>query len=148
MTEDIKLPAILLIEDNADDYHATMRSFKKAHFDNPVVWSKSAMDALDYLNCEGKYQDREPKSPGLILLDLNMPGIDGKEFLALIKQSMHFRRIPIVVLTTSVYEEDVETCYELGASTYIQKPVEFERLVATIQHINDYWFGIAILPKV
>ncbi len=142
------LPAILLVEDNADDYEATVRSFKKAHLDNPVIWCKSGHDALDYLKCKGRHSaDGATSPPGLVLLDLNMPGIDGRKTLALIKQDPALKKIPVVILTTSADEKDVDQCYESGASTYIQKPVDFESLIEAVSRIKDYWFGIALLPR-
>src|SRR5687768_11529091 len=124
------LPTILLVEDNEDDYDATARSFKEAHLDNPLKWCKSGRDALNYLKHEGKYADApEADRPALVLLDLNMPGIDGRKALTLIKQDKELKQIPVVILTTSADEKDIEECYEQGASTYIQKPVNFEGLV-------------------
>jgi CheY-like chemotaxis protein len=141
------LPTILLVEDNPDDYEAAVRSFKSAHLDNPVHWCKSGKDALDYLKHEGPYAGAAAGSkPALILLDLNMPGIDGRKVLELTKQDAALRKIPIVVLTTSSDERDISQCYELGASTYIQKPVDFDGLIAAVHRIKDYWFGVALLP--
>jgi len=142
------LPTILLVEDNKDDYEATVRSFKEAHFDNPIHWCKGGKDALDYLKREGKYAgDATLARPALVLLDLNMPGIDGRKTLAVIKENQSLKKIPVVILTTSADERDIEQCYELGASTYIQKPVDFDGLVDAIGRIKDYWFGIALLPR-
>lgn len=142
------IPVILLVEDNEDDYEATIRSFKKNHFLNPVRWCKSGREALDYLNSEGPYavEGSAPK-PDLILLDLNMPGIDGRQVLSHIKGDATLKPIPVVVLTTSSDAKDVEQCYNLGASTYIQKPVSFEGLTEAIRTMKDYWFGVAILPN-
>lgn len=141
------LAPILLVEDSQDDYEATIRSFKRAHLDNPVQWCKSGKDAINYLKHEGPYVDRINERPGIILLDLNMPGIDGRKTLAIIKQDQELKKIPIVILTTSSDERDVEQCYELGASTYIQKPVDFDGLIDAVSRINEYWFGIALLPR-
>lgn len=143
-----ELATILLVEDNIDDYEAAIRSFKQAHLDNPVQWCKSGRDALDYLKHEGAYASkRRSSAPALILLDLNMPGIDGRKTLSLVKQDDELRKIPVVILTTSADERDIEQCYALGASTYIQKPVDFEGLVEAIRRIKNYWFGIALLPR-
>jgi len=141
------LPTILLVEDNVDDYDAAIRSFKAAHLDNPVHWSKSGADALDYLRSEGPYAHgpAAPK-PALVLLDLNMPGIDGKKVLAIVKQDPALRKLPIVILTTSSDERDVAECYDLGASSYIQKPVDFDGLIGAVSRIKEYWFGVALLP--
>jgi two-component system, response regulator len=142
-----KLPTILLVEDNIDDYDAAIRSFKAAHLDNPVHWSSTGRDALDYLKSEGSYaQNPNRELPGLILLDLNMPGLDGRAVLESAKQDSKIKKIPIIILTTSSDERDVIKCYELGASTYIQKPVSFDGLINAVTRLKDYWFGIAILP--
>ncbi|TBR42139.1 response regulator [Marinomonas agarivorans] len=141
------IPHILLVEDNQDDYEATLRSLKKSHFLNPVHWCKNGKDALDYLYNEGNYADDiETRLPDLILLDLNMPGVDGRQVLKKIKADPKKRSIPVVILTTSKDHKDIEACYDMGASTYIQKPVDFEGLTQAIRTMKDYWFGVAILP--
>jgi two-component system, response regulator len=142
------IPTILLIEDNEDDFEATLRSLKKNLFLNPVYWCRSGRDALDYLYKRGAYAeaDKAPQ-PDLILLDLNMPGIDGRQVLTQIKNDPNLKHIPVVVLTTSADVKDVDQCYQIGASTYIQKPVSFEGLTEAVRKMKDYWFGIAILPR-
>jgi two-component system, response regulator len=142
-----RLPTILLVEDNIDDHDAAMRSFKVAHLHNPIHWSNTGRDALDYLKFQGVYADTPSRElPGLILLDLNMPGLDGRAVLESVKKSPCLKKIPVIILTTSSDERDVAKCYELGASTYVQKPVSFDGLLDAIKRIKDYWFGIAILP--
>jgi CheY-like chemotaxis protein len=134
---------ILLVEDNQDDYDATVRSLKKNHLINPVHWCKNGQEALDYL----KSKETESQKPSLILLDLNMPGIDGRQVLERIKADPKLRSIPVIILTTSSDSKDVEQCYNIGASTYIQKPVSFEGLTEAIRTMKDYWFSVAILPN-
>ena len=134
------LPHILLIEDNHDDCEATIRSLKKNHFINPIQWCKNGQEALNYL------QNKNNQRPDLILLDLNMPGIDGRQVLQIIKTDTALKSIPVVILTTSADSKDVEQCYSIGASTYIQKPVNFQSLTEAIHTVKDYWFGVAILP--
>ena len=147
MKQQPSLPTILLVEDSIDDYEAAMRSFKAAHLDNPVHWCKTGQEALDYLKHEGTYAHAPGAAkPALVLLDLNMPGIDGRKVLAIVKQDPALKKTPIVILTTSSDERDVTHCYELGASTYIQKPVDFDGLIGAVGRIKDYWFGIALLP--
>jgi len=147
MTEKNELKTLLLIEDNPDDYEATRRSFQKANFLNPIHWSPSANDGIDFLKGRGRYESDPPRErPGLILLDLNMPGIDGRAALSIIKNDEEIRSIPVIVLTTSADERDVEYCYSIGASTYIQKPVDLNRLVEAAARMRDYWFGVALLP--
>lgn len=124
-----------------------MRSFKAAHLENLVHWCKSGTEALSFLKGDDPFGDGTGGSPALVLLDLNMPGIDGRKVLTTVKLDPALRRIPVVVLTTSSDERDVTRCYELGASTYIQKPVDFDGLIAAVTRIKDYWFGIALLPE-
>ncbi len=97
---------------------------------------------------EGSYALKPKVSlPGLILMDLNMPGLDGRKTLQLIKGDALLRRVPVIILTTSADERDVEVCYQMGANTYVQKPVSFEGLIEAIRRLKEYWFEIAILPK-
>jgi two-component system response regulator len=137
------IPVILLVEDNEDDYEATVRSLKKNHFLNPVHWCKSGRDALEFLQAA----ITTGPLPDLILLDLNMPGIDGRQVLTAIKGDPELKHIPVIILTTSNDARDVDHCYSIGASTYIQKPVSFEGLTEAIRTMKDYWFGIALLPN-
>ena len=148
MKQSSGLPTILLVEDNTDDYDATIRSFKAAHLDNPIQWCQTGKEALDYLRHEGTYaQGPRSETPALMLLDLNMPGLDGRKVLAIVKQDPALKKIPIVILTSSSDNRDVTQCYELSASTYIQKPVEFDGLIRAVTRIKDYWFGVALLPR-
>jgi two-component system, response regulator len=143
----IPLPYILIVEDNEDDFEATERSFRKAHFLNPISWCRSGQEALTFLHCQGEDSSRANPKADLILLDLNMPGMDGRRLLEIIKTEDDLKSISVVVLTTSNNDRDIDRCYALGASTYIQKPVSFEALVRAIQTMKDYWFGIALLPS-
>ena len=140
---------VLLVEDNEDDYEATRRSFMKNHFINPLSWSRSGEDALQLLRSSGEPSTGEQamRRPDLILLDLNMPGMDGRRFLEIVKADDRFKSIPVVILTTSSDTSDIERCYQLGASTYIQKPVSFDGLTQAVSTMKDYWFGIALLPS-
>ncbi len=157
------LGVILLVDDNPDDYEATYRSMQKNQLNNPVQWCQSGHDAKDYLLGEGKYARLvatadggslaapQPATglippPTLILLDLNLPGMDGRALLRLIKQHDRLRSIPVIVLSTSNDARDVQECYALGASTFIHKPVNFEALNTAIRAMKAYWFGVALLP--
>ena len=124
------------------------RAFKKANLCNPIVWCKSGRDALDFLKQEGAHKDASNSSrPGLVLLDLNMPGMDGRKTLEVIKQDDTLKQIPVIILTTSADERDIEACYQTGANTYVQKPVSFDGLIEAIKRLKAYWFEIALLPK-
>lgn len=142
---------VLIIEDNDDDFEATTRALKSASsfsMKNAIVRFDNGMSALEYLRREGKYSDvnLSPR-PGIILLDLNMPGISGQEVLLEIKSNEFLRDIPVVILTTSDNEKDVEECYKAGANTYIKKPVNIDNFFAAIKRLSEYWFELAILPK-
>jgi len=105
-------------------------------------------DALDYLHRRGEYTDPDAAPrPGVILLDLNMPGTDGRDVLLEIKSEMTLKSIPVIVLTTSTDERDIQDCYQAGANSYIQKPVDLAGFVESIQRLKDYWFEIVILPR-
>ncbi len=135
-----EMQPILIVDDNDDDFEATKRAFSKTNLGNPIAHAMSGDEALRYLRGAGT-------RPGIILLDLNMPGLDGRQTLEAIKRSVELRKIPVVILTTSDDERDVKSCYDLGANTYIQKPVDFDGLIAAIQRLKEYWFEIAILPR-
>lgn len=143
----ISTQSILIVEDSEDDYEATLRAFKKVNLHNPIHWCSSGQDALDFLKHDGKYRDTRDQKPGLILLDLNMPGLDGRKTLQLLKAHDHLKCIPVIILTTSSDERDVQACYQLGANTYVQKPVSFDGLMEAIKRLKEYWFEIALLPK-
>lgn len=138
---------ILLVEDNRDDYEASVRSLQKNDFGHPVHWCKNGEQALAYLFEKAPDANGEQaQTPDLILLDLNMPGIDGRQVLKQLKHHDTLKRIPVVILTTSADPIDVDHCYDIGANSYIQKPVEFDNLSKMIVSLKDYWLGKVILP--
>ncbi|MGR3316966.1 MAG: response regulator [Candidatus Anammoxibacter sp.] len=139
---------ILIIEDSPEDYETTVRAFKKAGFVNLIYHCSDGDEALDYLFRRGDFADPEKSPrPAIILLDLNLPGTDGREVLVEIKKDSDLRKIPVVVLTTSSDERDIEQCYASGANSYIQKPVDLDGFVEAIAKLKDFWFKICILPK-
>lgn len=135
------LPPIMLVEDCEDDYEATKRSFKRNRFMNPLIWCNNGDAAIRELGNESN------TLPHIILLDLNMAGTDGMAVLKFVKSQANLKKIPVIILTTSKDRNDVEKCYELGASTYIQKPVSFDGLIDAVKKIQDYWYGVAVLPQ-
>jgi CheY-like chemotaxis protein len=139
---------ILLVEDSPEDYEATLRAFRRSGLKNPVFRCEDGEEALSYLHRRGPYADpdKSPR-PGVVLLDLNLPGTDGRQVLAEIKQAERLKDIPVVVLTTSSDERDIKACYQAGANSYIQKPVDIEGFVKAIERLNGYWFEVVILPK-
>lgn len=138
---------ILLVEDSPEDFEATVRAFKRSGLNNPIYRCEDGENALDFLHRRGPYADpeRSPR-PGVILLDLNLPGTDGREVLTEIKRDDQLKQIPVIVLTTSNDARDVESCYQAGANSYIQKPVDTEGFVRAIERLNGYWFEVVVLP--
>ncbi|HVR74251.1 MAG TPA: response regulator [Planctomycetota bacterium] len=146
-----KTPAartILVVEDDSDDRLLTAEAFTECGSPHEVHFVEDGEEALDYLNRRGKYDNmRQQLLPGLILLDLNMPRKDGREVLREIKASVTLRQTPVVILTTSMAEEDIQMAYELGVSSFIVKPERFESLVSTIRLLCEYWFSLVKLPR-
>ncbi len=139
---------ILLVEDSPEDFEATVRAFKKSGLKNPIVRCEDGDGALDYLYRRGPWADpEESPRPGVILLDLNLPGTDGREVLTEIKKHDQLRHIPVIVLTTSNDQRDVEACYQAGANSYIQKPVDMDGFLKAIERLNGYWFEVVVLPR-
>lgn len=139
---------ILLVEDSPEDFEATVRAFKRSGLKNPIVRCEDGDTALDYLFRRGRHADPETSPrPGVVLLDLNLPGTDGREVLQEIKGHDQLRQIPVIVLTTSTDDRDVEACYQAGANSYIQKPVDMDGFIRAIERLNGYWFEVVVLPK-
>lgn len=139
---------VLLIEDNPHDIEITRRAFSKSPLAMTLVVVQYAQDALDYLNHRGKFHppDISPR-PEFILLDLNLPRMNGFDLLKKIKNDTHLKSIPIIILTASERNEDIGPSYALGANTYIQKPVKFSDFMHIVRTIQEYWMGIASLPS-
>ena len=131
---------ILLVEDNPDDVELTRLAFEEANVANPVVVATDGAEALDYLFARGKHASRDPKQlPSIVLLDLNLPKLDGREVLQAIRANPTTRELPVIVLTTSAEPFDVEASYALGVNSYIQKPVDFEQFVGAVRQVGLYW---------
>jgi CheY-like chemotaxis protein len=131
---------ILLVEDNPDDVELTRLAFDEARVANTIVVVGDGAEALDYLFARGAYAHRDPAAlPSVVLLDLNLPKIDGREVLQAIRSNELTRTLPVVVLTTSTEPFDVEASYALGVNSYIQKPVDFEQFVWAVKQVGLYW---------
>lgn len=135
---------ILLIEDSPEDIQVTERVLRQFGFRAPLYSCRNGDEALTFLR--KSVSRRNDDAPGLILLDLNMPGTDGRELLRILKRDEKLRRIPVVVLTTSSNPTDVDECYQAGANSYSIKPVDYHAFKQTMILLLDYWFGISILP--
>lgn len=139
---------ILMVEDNDDDFFITMRAFGKLNLANPVRRCTTGDQALAYLHRRGEFSaaGAAPR-PGIVLLDLNLPGTDGRSVLHAIKSTPELRKIPVIVLSTSRAEPDIEQCYAAGANSYVRKPVDFEGYMTAISRLSEYWLGVSILPR-
>lgn len=139
---------ILMADDDDDDRILVRDALAESKVRHAIYFVENGTELLRYLNREGKYQDssRYPL-PNLILLDLNMPGMDGREALQIIKSKPDLRVIPVVILTTSGSQEDVLKCYDTGASSFITKPVNFDKLVSLMHSLGRYWTEFVELPN-
>lgn len=131
---------ILIVEDSMDDANLTIRSLKKNSIANNMFHVKDGAEALDFIFAQGEYAHRyKAAKPKLILLDLKMPKVSGIEVLEKIKGNIDTKTIPVVILTSSQEDPDIKKCYELGANSYVTKPVEFEGFVKAIKELGFYW---------
>lgn len=137
-----------MADDNPDDRFLTKEAFFEAELDNKIDFVENGEELLDYLNRKNKYTYLiDQPLPDLILLDLNMPRKDGREALKEIKANKNLRRIPVIILTTSKAEEDVLKTYDLGASSFILKPISFDDFINVIKSFSKYWFEVVQLPS-
>ena len=147
----MKSKIILLVEDNPSDVGLTQRALAKSHVSNELVVAEDGQEALDYLFGAGAYAGREvTELPALVLLDLKLPRVDGLEVLRQIRADVRTSRLPVVILTTSREEQDVAQSYDLGANSYIRKPVDFTQFAQAVEHLGLYWLVLneSAPPKV
>jgi len=148
MDKELKPIIILMAEDDPDDRYLASEALAESRISNELYFVEDGEELMDYLNRRGKFADplSSPR-PGIILLDLNMPKMDGRQALKEIKNNKDFKSIPVIVLTTSIAEEDILKTYDLGANSFISKPVTFSGLLNVIKVLENYWFEIVRLPK-
>jgi CheY-like chemotaxis protein len=147
VTTTAKVHVILMAEDDSDDRLLALDALKESGHAMELRFVEDGVELLDYLNRRNKFASpASSPRPGLILLDLNMPRKDGREALREIKGHPDWRKIPVVVLTTSTAEPDVARVYELGANSFISKPVAFDSLVGLMKAVLNYWFKVVVLP--
>lgn len=138
---------VLLVEDNPDDEVLTLHALKKNGISNQVMVARDGVEALDYVFARGIHEGRDVCDlPAVILLDLNMPKLGGLEVLRQIRADPRTRRTPVVILTTSKEDQDLIQSYELGANSYVRKPVDFERFTEAVNNLGMYWLLINELP--
>lgn len=139
--------AILLVEDNPADVKITQRAVKESGLAVDLIVVRDGLEAVEYLLRQGGQKDSVSwRGPDLILLDLNLPRMNGREVLERIRATPSLRTVPVVVLTTSRRQEDVEQMYAAGANTYMEKPRDFHTFVVVLQTIHRYWMDLALLP--
>ncbi|MEM0951427.1 MAG: response regulator [Cyanobacteria bacterium P01_H01_bin.74] len=144
----VKQPVnILLADDDPDDQSITLEAFRESELPNHFYAVENGQELLDFLRHKGCYKNvKKSPRPSLLLLDINMPKMTGLEALQEIKQDDQLRTIPIIILTTSIADEDIIRSYNLGVNSYIKKPVNFEDLLEAVIKINTYWFDLVSLP--
>lgn len=140
------IDALLTIEDSDEDFTAFERVVRKLSINKPIFRCTDGEDALEFLHHTGKYNGHQVTRPAMILLDLNLPGMDGRDVLWQIKQDENLHSIPIVVFTTSSNPIDIEVCYQRGVNGYIVKPIDTSKLIWTIKLFMSYWFDVTTLP--
>ena len=136
---------ILLVEDNEGDILLTLEAFKEMKVKNTVTVVKDGVEAIDFLKKRSQTEDHF--LPDLILLDINMPKLNGIEVLEFIKKDEKFRKIPVIMLTTSSSQEDISVCYDKYANCFITKPLDFGKFMDVVEQIETFWFSTAQLPK-
>ncbi|MBD2445586.1 response regulator [Nostoc sp. FACHB-152] len=148
MTEKLNKP-LLVVEDSNEDFKMLQRLMRRMAVQNPIYRCTNGDEVLDFLYQEESSQNPNgtPK-PSVILLDLNLPGIDGRDILERLKQDICFKKIPIVVFTTSSNPKDIEFCYQKGANGYLVKPMDAQELQKTVQAFVDYWLESNTLPPI
>ena len=143
----MKTKIILLVEDNQDDEELALLAFKRGHVLNEVVVAHDGVEALDYLFATGPHTGRNVSAiPQLMLLDLKLPKVDGLEVLRRVRADPRTRRTPVVILTSSKEEEDLIKSYDLGANSYVRKPVAFEQFVEAVRQLQVYWLVLNESP--
>ena len=143
----IKPASILLVEDNAMDVELILDAFREVRLNNKIQVARNGREALHYLFGEGDFADRKKYPlPDIVLLDLNMPGVDGHEVLRRIKTTKNLKRLPVIILTSSKDEGDRAMSYDNGANSYLVKPVSFDRFLEVVKKIYEYWLTLNIKP--
>jgi two-component system response regulator len=140
---------ILLVEDNPNDVELAVHAFKKNKIGNGVFVARDGAEALDFIFHTGPFSNRAKEEyPRVILLDLKLPKVDGIEVLRQIKSDVRVRKIPVVIVTSSREEQDIEMCYQLGANSYVVKPVNFDRFIEAVSTLGHYWLNFNQVPTI
>ncbi len=138
---------ILIAEDDADDRFLLQTAFEEKGYSDQIDFVENGIDLINYLSDIRNAKEGEKNYPGFILLDLNMPKKDGRAVLKEMKQHPDYKKIPVIIFTTTKNENEVRRCYELGANTYVVKPVSFDALLNVVEVIRSYWLNTAMIPS-
>jgi two-component system, response regulator len=136
-----------MADDDPDDQILLKEALKENNISNSICFVDNGEELIDFLKIRGKYEGMEYAKPGLIIMDLNMPKMDGRQALKQIKADPDLKKIPVVVLTTSKADSDILQCYDLGVNSFITKPVDFQDLVDVTREISNYWLRTVTLPE-
>ena len=134
-----RLPEILIAEDNPNDVELTLEALAAHNLANNVTVAKDGVEAMDYLRREGRFADRTPGDPAVLLLDIKMPRKDGIEVLREVRSDPALRRLPVVILTSSREEQDILASYDLGVNAYVVKPVDFDSFMSAVESLGVFW---------
>jgi len=140
------LKKILLAEDNPKDVELTLEALAEHNLANHVIVVRDGVEAMEYLHCEGKYENRKKGNPAVVLLDIKMPRMDGIEVLKAIRGDPALKMLSVVMLTSSREEPDLKKCYELGVNAYVVKPVDFNDFIEAVKQVGIFWAVINELP--
>ncbi len=143
-----QLQTILLVDDSRQDVELTIEALAESNLANQVIVVNDGVEALEYLRCEGQYKDRKKDLPAVLLLDIKMPRMNGIELLESIRGDDRLKLLPVVMLTSSLEEPDLEKCYALGANAYVVKPVNFKDFLDTVKNLGVFWALINKRPRV
>ncbi len=141
------LKDILLVEDNPHDVELTLEALSELHLANRVIVVQDGVEALEYLRYEGKFRERKQEYPAVVLLDIKMPRLDGFEVLQEIRKDEHFKKLPVVMLTSSREESDLKRSYDSGTNAFVVKPVDFKEFIYAVKQVGVFWALINELPK-
>jgi CheY-like chemotaxis protein len=142
----VEIRTILLAEDNPKDVELTLEALGDHNLANNVIVMRDGVETMDYLHCEGKYKQRKPGNPAVLLLDIKMPRMDGIEVLKAIRSDKKLHTLPVVMLTSSREEQDVIKSYELGVNAYVVKPVNFKEFIEAVKQLGVFWAVINEVP--
>jgi CheY-like chemotaxis protein len=142
----VEIRTILLAEDNPRDVELTLEALADHNLANNVIVVRDGVEAMDYLRCEGKYKQRKPGNPAVLLLDIKMPRMDGIEVLRAIRSDKLLKMLPVVMLTSSREERDLIKSYELGVNAYVVKPVDFKSFIEAVKQLGVFWAVINEAP--